>query len=372
MIVEMLDTTDELGYTEFLLKHERSSMVSTLMFRNFLRSMTDGMPFYFVAKKREEIIGVLPAFVKKGKFGPIMNSLPWFGSNPGVIAESVEAAYELLSSFIKASTWLNCISTTFVASPFDPWGRLYDEFFKGAIVSDRVGTITSLPEWQNGNSDGLAATNSFLTRLLDKVHSKTRNQIKKSYQECYAAVCRPDKPLAENSNLQFLMETHKENMEAVGAPVKSKEFALISKWRHGEDFNLYVSRQRDVGYVTAALLVVYFNKTVDYWVPAIDDKFRHLNPLHILIVEAMKDAAKKGYKYWNWGGSLIPGMEGVLHFKTRFGGEQSSYKYYTILSKEFPKDVKKEELEKHYPYFYTIPYNLLGGTEDGKESSTQE
>jgi hypothetical protein len=109
-------------------------------------------------------------------------------------------------------------------------------------------------------------------------------------------------------------------------------------------------------------------------VPAIDDKFRHLNPLHILIVEAMKDAAKRGFKYWNWGGSNIPGMEGVLHFKTRFGGEQSVYKYYMTFGDKFPKEVQKEDWQKHYPYFYILPYNLLGGGEDGKgqESSTQE
>jgi len=159
--------------------------------------------------------------------------------------------------------------------------------------------------------------------------------------------------------LTFLMNTHKENMDVVGGPVKDKEFSIIGNWKVGTDCNLYLSRQKETGHDAAALLLSYFNKTVDYWIPAIKVDFRNLNPLHILIFEAMKDAAKRGFKYWNWGGTTIPGMEDVLHFKKRFGGDTSIYRYYTKMNSRLPDGVTKRDLMYAYPYFFVLPFRFV-------------
>lgn len=354
MQISVLTEKDEKAYTEFLLRHDQTSMVASLLFRDFLLSLTHpSIPYYFIAKEGGDIVGALPAFMKKGKYGAVLNSLPWFGSNPGVIVDDDDVAVSLVEAFIKTAEWTNCLSVTLIASPFDSYEWAYELAFEDALTDRRVGTITELPEFVDAED--------FTIKLMSKFHSKTRNQVRKSYNECYAGFCSNEYPLVDNAMLDFLMETHRENMEVVGGPVKSKEFSIIGNWCIGKDVDLYVSRQKETGHQTAALLVAYFNKTVDYWVPAINVNFRHLNPLHILIFEAMKNAAKRGFKYWNWGGTTIPGMEDLLHFKQRFGGQTSIYKYYTKMSKPLPHGVTKEYWKKEYPYFFIAPFSKIGG-----------
>ena len=379
MQITVLMEKDESAYTNFLLRFERSSMVASLLFRDFLQKMTyPSIPYYLVAKEGEDIVGVLPAFLKKGKYGSVLNSLPWFGSNPGVISNDVEAASLLVGAFLKTAEWTDCLSATLIAAPFDEFqeDEIYSASFSGGLVDSRVGAVTILSNFSGFElhnqlekrikedqsiSDRINDMDEYpITELFKSIHSKTRNQIRKSYKENFVGRCNPDRPLIENAALDFLMQAHKDNMQKIGGPVKSKEFEIIGKWQVGKDCNLYVSRQKETGHHTAALLVVYFNKTVDYWVPAISVDYRHLCPLHGLIFQAMTDAAKRGFKYWNWGGTTIPGMEDVLHFKTRFGGQTCEYKYYTKMFKTLPAAIDEKDLMATYPYFYVMPKKFIG------------
>lgn len=353
MEIDFLTVDEEQEYTDFLFHNNETSMVSSLLFRNFLQEMIlDVIPYYFIVKEHKKIVGVLPCFLKNGKYGHVLNSLPWFGSNPGIIANNIYIASELLNSFINTFKSMSCFSATLIASPFDCWQEeLYNKTFskfQNCAIEQRVGSITQLPSFENENV--------FIEKLISQIHSKTRNQIKKSYNECFVDNTDID------FNLDFLKNTHQENMISVGAPIKEREFSMFKKWRLGVDYDVYLSREKKTNIPVAALLVSYFNKTIDYWVPAIKVEYRHLNPIHILIFELMKKSAKKGFEVWNWGGTNVPEMESVLHFKKRFGAKINTYKYYTLYNEKLLENVSKKILSTEYQYFYTIPYRLLGGT----------
>jgi len=344
--VELLNGADMYRWEEYVLKHWNSLFNASLKFRWFLMKLLgEGhVPFYLVANSGNEIVGVLPSFVKKGKRGAVLNSMPWFGSNPGIFANDEHIQAMLLQRFMDVASWTNCVSATFITRPFEDTD-FYDSFFDlqgGYFIDERAGAMTCIPPY-------CSIDNSFDKDLLSIVHQKTRNQIKKSFRLCETS---------ETTDMEFLKKTHWENMEAIGAPVKDLEFDIIKDlFEYDTDYKVFVSTVD--GVPAAALLLKYYNKTVDYMTPAINVNFRHLNPLHILIFDAMKDAAKRGYLYWNWGGTTIPGQESVLHFKERFGANTCEYKYYTTIFDKSIMEATKEELMEDYKYFYVLPFSAL-------------
>ena len=105
----------------------------------------------------------------------------------------------------------------------------------------------------------------------------------------------------------------------------------------------------------AALLVFYFNKTVEYFTPATIHEFRNDQPSALIIHEAMKAAAKDGYKYWNWGGTW-ESQEGVYDFKKRWGASDHRYEYFIQILDDKVKEIPIQDLKVAFPNFYLYPY----------------
>jgi hypothetical protein len=363
--IDILIKQEDLAvYSDFIKSFSYTSFNSSLKFFYFLSALFKGAnttPYYLIAKDGDKIVGVLPAFLKRGKFGAVLNSLPWFGSSPGVIADSSEIANELIISFFKVAEWTNCLSATIIENPIHDfvetradkmvdYDKVFGEYPEGIYFEDsRVGMITRLPSCNNE-----VELNVLEAVLMSKFHAKTRNQIRKSIDLCYW------KEDYSNDSFVFLEKTHQENMIAVNAPYKQKEFSIIRTLKQGKDYKLFVSYEKKSDEPVAALLLKYFNRTVDYMVPATKEDCRESNPLHILIYQAMFDAAKRGYFYWNWGGSLVDGMEGVKHFKRRFGAKEILYHYHTKQFRPLPSFITTEMLLENYPYFFVIPFKDLG------------
>ena len=139
---------------------------------------------------------------------------------------------------------------------------------------------------------------------------------------------------------------------------KGKDFftAVRDILIYDKEYRVYVAERE--GRAVAALLVTYFNKTVDYLIPALDVDYRNYQPMNLLIYEAMKDASQKGCRYWNWGGTAAS-ANGVYHFKKRWGSEECQYYYYTRVYKDISKvlALSEEALLKEYPYFYIFPFS---------------
>ena len=101
---------------------------------------------------------------------------------------------------------------------------------------------------------------------------------------------------------------------------------------------------------------------VDYLIPVINDKYRHFQPLSLLIWESMTDAIENGYARYNFQGTW-PTQEGVYMFKKSWGAIDYPYSYY-IQSWGDESSIKRltpQQVFDHYPYFYVLPYNLLEG-----------
>ena len=158
-------------------------------------------------------------------------------------------------------------------------------------------------------------------------------------------------------SLQFLYKTHQKNIKAINGIPKSKKFFLsINSFLRQNDWKLFVAKKNDLA--IAALLLFYFNETVEYYTPAILEGYRNTQATSLIILKAMVDAANSGYKNWNWGGTWLD-QGGVYDYKKKWSTDKYSYYYF---NKVFEKSIFKEDVNfflKNYSGFYVLPFNKL-------------
>ncbi|MFX0196987.1 MAG: peptidoglycan bridge formation glycyltransferase FemA/FemB family protein [Candidatus Hodarchaeota archaeon] len=346
MNVEFLTKEREAEYDNFMLKSGSTLFYASNKYRKLLKSFLEAEDFYFLAIDGGQIVGALPAFLKRNRrVGHILNSLPFFGSNGGIIEHEgrPDAKKALLNAFNGFASTHNCISTTIITSPFEADVGFYDKEIGFSHRDERIGQVTSLPP----------KADTFPEALMNKFDGVRRRNIRKALKSG-VGITDKDTPQA----LQFLADTHAENIRAMGGIPKPKYFfELITKlFEYGKEYKIFTALKDNVP--IAAVLLFYFNKTVEYFTPVVVERFRTFQPLSLIIYEAMQDAVRNGYKWWNWGGTWKSQI-GVYRFKKKWGTEDRLYFYYTKIYNEEILHYSREQLLKEFSYFYVVPFNNL-------------
>src|SRR5262249_28533510 len=158
--------------------------------------------WYLVARDGDgAIAGALPAFLRRDEgHGAVLNSLPYYGSNGGILEFNGDRTVrrQLISAFDQLATDARCLTSTIITSPFEQDPEFYEQLTFDAS-DDRLGQITPLP--QSSQDDELMAS----------FHRKARNAVRKSQQMPLTITGGADPEV-----MRFLVETHQENMAAVG------------------------------------------------------------------------------------------------------------------------------------------------------------
>lgn len=350
MRIQILDTGLEEKYENYILKKATNLFYASNKYRNLLKEFLRADDYYFIAlDSNENIAGVLPSFLKSSGYGNVLNSLPFYGSNGGVICNDGDYKLTslLLNEYYDFAKHNNVISATVITSPFEDNIEYYDNHLDYTYKDTRIGQFTKLPmDDSNIEND-----------LFDVFHYKTRNSIRKA-QKLNVLIT------SEYSRLyfDFLVSTHKDNMNEIGGISKPYDFFKIisSIYEYGKDYMLYTALHE--GNPIASLLIFKFNKTIEYFTPVIKKEYRSYNALNLLIFEAMKDSVKQGFDWWNWGGTWLT-QDGVYNFKKRWGTSEKNYYYYTKVFNNSLLSMTKDVLLDQYPYFYVIPFGRLCNNE---------
>lgn len=335
----------------FLVKNSNTILYTSYNYLSFLQTYLSADCFITVCKnENDEITGIFPYVIKEEAYGSICNSLPYYGSNGGIIINENTPADERLKlrtailgttiSFIKN---FNLVSSTFITNPLDGEGN---EFFKlyhtYDLVDERIGQITHLPPKQNNMEDIL------MKRFEDPRPRNIRKAVKMGVN-IYSSY--------EPEDLEFLYEVHNENITGVGGKAKEKDFFTgIPHFFSRDQYKVYIAELE--GKKIAAVLLFYFNRTVEYFTPAVIEKYRDVQPTALIIYKAMLDAIDNGYAYWNWGGTWLT-QTGVYDFKKKWGTTDHPYYYYTKIYDESVYTMPGETLNQLYKNFYVIPFNKL-------------
>ncbi len=342
MKVKVLTPGWEAAYESFLKEGNNTLFYHSNGFRKFLKRLLPVEDHYLVAVEKGRITGALPAFLCHGKIGTCLNSLAFFGSNGGLIEfkGDHEVRQALIDEFIELGKRKGCLSATIIGSPFD---KDVDMDYNDNHMDTRIGQVTDIRLLsEKGKKDGIGHFGDFTRRMIRKA-GKNSVEVK-----------------IENKDKAFeiLKKIHYENMDDINGRKKPASFFELVKdhFKPGADYNLWMAYKESQP--VAALLLFYFNRTVEYYIPAIVKKYRSIQPLSLLIYEAMIDAAKRGFYYWNWGGTRL-NQDGVYRFKKQWNAVDIPYHYYTKVYNEHLYAFSEELIKREFPYCYLLPFNEL-------------
>lgn len=344
--IKVMTKEYEDSYTRFILNRKESLMYYSLQFRDFLTDLLKDESEYLIAvDNNDEVIGCLPIFYRKNsETGIVANSLPYYGGHGGVFANENDVRIALLNKYLDTIKSKGCVASTIVGSPLEDLNQLYSNIIKQDFIDERIELMTYFP-YSKDISNAEA--------LMDIYHHMERRCIKKAIKNNVVVE-------VDNSEdaFTFLHKVHTENMLAINGRPKTKGcFDIIPKhFKNSEDYDVFVARKD--GKRIAALLVFYFNKTVEYYTPAIVESYRTIQPLALVIYVAMQKAMEKGFEKWNWGGTGLT-QKSLYDFKSKWGTVETRYFYYTKIWNDTILKIHRKQLTDVYSNYYVYPFDQV-------------
>lgn len=339
MDVVSLTDADDPAYEAFLHRCDDALLYYSSRYRRFLIDLLDCEPAYLAAVEDGTIEAAFPIMVRTGPHGTVMNALPFYGSYGSVIGRNSAARDALVRRYNEMTRREGVAASTVVMNPLSP---PQDAKIAFDVTDQRIGQISRLPA---GDHEPEAV-------LLGAIDGSARRNIKKARASGVSI-------RIDNSATDFLEDCHRRSIEQIGGKPKSRRFFELLP-RHfvpDQDYRIYVAEIG--GRLAAGLLVFFYNRTVEYFVPATAAEHRAAQPMALCIHDAMVDAARAGYTRWNWGGTWVS-QTGVYQFKKKWNAVEQPYSYLTTISNKALLGLSRAELMQAYPEFFVVPFDRLG------------
>lgn len=318
MTVEQLKTTDEEKYNYFIKEHHNiAAFEHTLPWRNILQHNFGFIPYFLVHKNSaEKIDGILPLFKAKSIFGTRFVSTP-YAITTGIIAENKLVEEELVSSAKEL-----CVKE------------------KASFVEIREKTEKNYIGYKKNNA--VFNFSLQLSHNADEVWKKlpkgsVRWGIKKA-QNSGLTWNYGNSSKELDSFFQLFLKTRK-HRGVPGYPYKY--FHDIIK-TFGNDARIYLAKKDQQP--IAAIFLIYYQKEVRYAFAGAtyDKELLNLQPYHLILWEAIKDACAHNYQIFNFGGATQTTNDGGLYeFKRKWSDKiEAAHLYFYDLKQSkigFPK-----------------------------------
>jgi hypothetical protein len=171
MIIKDLENIDEARYDLFLKKNPNSLFFASGKYKKLLTRFLNADPKYLLAiDDKNDIQGVLPLLIKQSPgTGTVINSLPFYGSNGGLISDNLIAKQALIKRYNELMEENDTISATIVSSPFETDNNFYETNLSVSFRDSRIGQVTV---FENSTSE----------TLMDIFHYKNPEYNKESHQ----------------------------------------------------------------------------------------------------------------------------------------------------------------------------------------------
>ncbi|MEO5328835.1 MAG: hypothetical protein H7829_11400 [Magnetococcus sp. THC-1_WYH] len=251
----MTDITTVLGagsdeFREYILRNPHTLVYSEPHFLELIAEHLGARCAWFVSHHEGAIAGLLPFLVKDGPLGSVFNSLAYYGSNGGVIQSdyNINSKAALVDAFYAMAADSKAASATIISNPLEGDAEFYDTHAAHDFRDERIGQVTHFPDCAEG----------LLARFEDPRPRNIRRAIKEGVVVARGAT----------DDLEFLFSTHVVNMNAIGGIAKKLAFfdAIPAKMRP-RDWAVFTASI--AGKPITALLLFYFNRTVECFMPVI-------------------------------------------------------------------------------------------------------
>jgi hypothetical protein len=349
--VRSLEPSDDAEYQALVLSSNQSTFHHSLKYRNLLKKcLAPAQDDYLGAFLNGELVAALPLFRAIGPLGPVYNSLPFYGSHGGLIVKTgmedkgiSEGVIHHLVTKLHKENALGCT----VVDPLFQTGASHFDVGEWVPSQQRIGQVNFFNrESEMSSEEGV---------LFNQLPSKRKWDIKKASQFGFSITHRGDE-----DGFKIIEELHREGMERVGGIAKNSEFfrGVREVLEYDVDYRIYLASIGEE--VASALLVMYYQNTVEYFLPATRTHYLKHQPMSLLIFKSMEHAhQERGSAIWNWGGTWGT-QAGVYQFKRGWGASDISYRYWTYLNgKGRLEGVTSSNLLEWYPNFFVYPFEDL-------------
>jgi Acetyltransferase (GNAT) domain len=326
--VSTLEPEGEGAYDRFVRASEDSLFYHCSKYRRLLLDLLRADDFTLTASADGEVRGVLPLLGLDGPAGRVLNSLPYYGSNGGILANDPTAADALAGAYDTLTGASDVAAATMVPNPLASSGqpRVAADF-----EDERYAHFTLLPP--------------------AGIDASARRNVRKALRAGIEVE-------RDAGALEHLHALHEDNIRAIGGrPKELRFFRLVGeRFVPGEEYDVWIARRG--GEIVAALLLFYWNGVVEYFTPAIAHEARSDQPLAAILDEAMAHAGESGMRVWNWGGTWMS-QETLRRFKRKWGAQEKVYAYRTRVNDRTLLDRTAAEILDWYPNFYVVPFAAL-------------
>ena len=327
---------DELAYASLLVEASPQPIYTSLNFLDAIASYTKSKLCFVTKVEDNRILAALPFCVYEGAFGPVVNSLPFFGSNGGIVGRNrnPRISQEIIDHLLIYSKSIDCAAVTVIEPLLN---REDEDVYRNFDFQDtRIGLINEIISYDNIES----ITKSFMPRARNSIKKAAKNNIKIVMSH-------------SNESIDFLAKAHGENMTSEGRKAKNQDFFTYFLNELTPDHWIILEAMLD-GKRIASLLLIHTSDFVEYFTPVTLAKYKDLQPMSLLILHGFVYAKEKRIRYWNWGGTWM-NQSGVYRFKTQWNPMEIRYTYHTKILKDSILDLDTQEVMEAYPFFFVYP-----------------
>jgi len=331
---------DKEEYIRFISNCENTLIYSDLNYLDAISEYTKSKLYFAVDIVDDILVSALPFCIFFGSFGPVINSLPFYGSNGGIVSRNRKILNFnlIIDKVLEFANENRCVSLTIIESPLS-----HDREHAFTKFNYRDSRISLLNYFEQNMKmpDLIASFKDPRPRNIRRAE-KAGIEVKES---------------RSSESIEFLANTHHENMSSIGGIPKNYDFFQFITSKLAT--NQWVILEASVnGIRIGSLLLLYSKDVVEYFTPVSLSEYRHLQAQSLLIFTGMCFAIAKNIYIWNWGGTWET-QKGVYDFKKKWGPRESKYNYYCAILEESILYKEKSSLLHEYPYFYVLPFNEL-------------
>ena len=307
-IVTCISQINKTVWSDFVIKHPNGNIFQTPeMYQVYLKTKNYEPVFLAVENENKEILGVLLAVVQKEHKGllgifssrAIIMGGPLIHKNDPDVLDFILKEYNLLVK--KKAIYSQCRN-------FWDW-REHSEIFSshGFLYEDHLNIIIDLKKSEE--------------QLWSEVHSKRRNEIRRSLKEGTLFVI-------SNTvdSLKICYQILKNVYSRAKLPLPSYEHFQALHNNSTDKQGLCIFTATYEGEIIGCLLgLVYKEVVYDYYAGALDN-FYNKYPNDLIPWEVIKYVKQNGFTTFDFGGAGKPNVPyGVRDYKKKFGGDLVNY-----------------------------------------------
>jgi hypothetical protein len=301
------------------------------------------------------LIGAIPFAIKQGPMGAVVNCLPFFGSYGDAVTlpnaqPNVEAV--LYAQLIRECRSIAALCLTVITSPFSnaDHHKNVRSYLQPDFIDERTCQVTHLPKYEGEERE------EYIGRIFEIVQGRARTAYRKISKTGFELrKCKTEQEAIEFGKI------HKVNILGKGGIHKEESFfryAFRLSQKSPELADIVI--MLDDNKIIAGVILFYFRDIVEYHTTCLVEKYRSIGPLNKIIIDCMADSGRRGFHYWNFGGTW-KNQEGVYKFKQSFGAIDHPYYYHTVFFRDTDKikSMSRNNLLRAYPNFFIIPFAEL-------------